>query len=79
MTEPTEAGLRRAARRQGLVLSKARTRDRTDPAYGTYSLAPVGSPPDPAAVGAVIVGAVATFVTGEPMSFDDVAEALCEV
>ena len=79
MTEPTEAGLRRAARRQGLVLSKSRTRDRTDPAYGTYSLAPAGRSVDSAAVGSVIVGAVGTFVTGEPMSLADVAEALGEV
>lgn len=79
MTEPTEAGLRRAARRQGLMMSKSRVRDRTDPEFGTYSLAPVGAPADPAAAGAVFVGAVGAFVMGEPMSLDDVAEALGEV
>ncbi len=79
MTEPTEAGLRRAARRQGLVLAKARSRDPSDPAYGTWTLTPVGSPVDQDGVGAVIVGAVGTFVTGEPMSLADVAEALGEV
>lgn len=79
MSGPIEAGLRWAARRQGLVLSKARTRDRTDPSYGTYSLAPAGEPVDPHGVGAVVVGAVSTFVSGEPMTFQDVVEALGEV
>lgn len=79
MSELSEAGLRRAARRQGLVLAKARTRNPTDPAYGTWTLFSAGPPADRAVVGAVVVGAVGTFVTGQPMSLGDVAEALGEV